>query len=113
MGKSDALCLGSLAERYPDKAVAAMFSEILGDVGWCRMTHAGHGRIRDQKPALGGGGHVALHIFTYLPGLPDPGKPIPALHNDFWPRVAYYRAAQRTGLSEASAEAALPSASPS
>ena len=98
-GMADALCVGSLCEPYPEKPVAAMFRDILGEVGWCRMTHAGHGSIRNQRPAIPGGGHVALHVFTYLPGLPDPAKPLPAVHNDVWPRVAYFRRAQGTALS--------------
>ena len=43
-----------------------------------------------------GGGEVRFHIYTYLAGLPDPDKPLPPLHEPYWPRVGYYRRAQRT-----------------
>ncbi len=98
-GMAGALCLGSLAEGYPSEPVSRMFTEILGEAKWMRTTHAAHGALSRPNRALPGGGSVSLHIYTYLAGLPDPAKPMAPLNQPYWPRVAYYRRAQRTTAS--------------
>jgi len=98
-GMGDAFCLGSVAERYPSPAVSKMFTEILGEAPWLRITHAAHGALEKPNRALAGGGRIGCHIYTYLAGLPDPAKGPPAVHKPYWPRVAYYRRAQQTHLS--------------
>ncbi len=96
MGKS--LCLGSLCEKNPTPAECTMFRDIVGEVAWMRITHQIHGRLERPHPPLPGGGLDDFHIFTYLPGLPDPAVEVPPVHAGYWPRVAYYRRAQGASL---------------
>ena len=97
-GMEKSLVLGSLCEKYPEQAVNRMFAELLGEPKWLQITHASHGALDSPNRSLDGGGEVPIHIFTYLPGLPQ-ADAIPPLHKPCWPRVAYFRRAQGTALS--------------
>ncbi|MCG3179646.1 MAG: hypothetical protein BIFFINMI_01987 [Phycisphaerae bacterium] len=98
-GMEKSLTLGYLAEQYPPEAVNRELTAILGpDVQWNRNTHGAHGALGTPEP-LPGGGHVGMHVYTYLAGLAPAEKAIPMMATSGWPHVAYYRRAQGVGFS--------------
>ncbi|MCG3179135.1 MAG: hypothetical protein BIFFINMI_01466 [Phycisphaerae bacterium] len=91
VGMGDSLVMGSLTEGNPPDAVFKMFADILGPgVRWLRLSHRQQGRLEQAEP-LPSGGQVLPHVFTYVPGLPDPDGPVVLVNKPYWPRVAYYR----------------------